>query len=77
MALVESLELHHGITTSLNAKLQAALDSLNTGDTATSCTEVQSFRNQLRALSGKKLTADQAEDLDAAAVQIQAVLGCS
>ncbi len=77
MALVESFKLDKGITTSLDAKLDAALEALNNSDVATSCEEVESFRNQLRALSGKKLTAGQAQQLNSAAIRIQAVLDCS
>lgn len=77
VSLVESFELDKGIATSFGAKLHAAVDALENGDIATSCSEVQAFRNHVEALSGKKLTADQADQLNAAALRVQAVLDCS
>lgn len=77
VSLVESFELDKGITTSLGAKLHAAVDAVHNGDIAASCSEMQAFRNHVEALSGNKLTANQANQLNSAAVRIEAVLGCS
>lgn len=76
VSLVESFELDKGITTSLGAKLHAAVDAVHNRDIATSCSEIQAFRNHVEALSGKKLTANQANQLNSAAVRIEAVLDC-
>src|ERR1051325_3553756 len=65
-----------GIKRSLNAKLQAALDALQAGDTLTACSELQDFINQVNAQSGKKIPAALADSLIATADQIRNQLGC-
>ena len=72
----ESIFLDHGLQTSLDTKLQHALDDANAGDTMTACNLMGAFTNEVQAQSGTMLTVDQANQLLAAATQIQAVLGC-
>ncbi len=76
IAFVESLGLQRGIETSLVAKLQDALDALAAGDTATACTDLQDFENEVAAQAGKKITSEQAAELTATADEIRALLGC-
>ncbi len=65
-----------GIEQSLLAKLEDAVDALATEDPGTACAAVQDFRNQVAAQSGKKLTTEQAAELDADAERIATVLAC-
>ncbi len=73
---VSSFQLASGLQTSLDAKLQDALTALGAGDTATACSDLTDFINEVNAQSGKMLTMNQANQLIAAAQQIQAVLAC-
>jgi FIMAH domain len=68
--LVASLGIHHGIAKALDSKLRAALAALEADDTAGTCTALQDFRNLVKAQTGKKLSAGQAEDLTDAAIHI-------
>ncbi len=77
--LVNSLDLSHGTTTSLDAKLQAAeaaLAAQRANDLTTACNNMTAFINAVNAQSGNMLTVDQANQLLAAAQQIKAALGC-
>lgn len=65
-----------GFANSLIVKLQAALDALAADDSATGCTALQDFLNQVAAQRGKKLTEAQADALTAAATRIRSVLTC-
>jgi len=56
--------------------LENALRQINAGNTRAACNQLKAFTNQVRAQSGKKLTAAQANQLIAAANQIRAALGC-
>ncbi len=76
ISLVNSFNLDHGLQTSLDTKLQHALDAVNGADTMTACNLMGAFTNEVQAQSGTMLTVDQANQLLAAATQIQAVLGC-
>jgi hypothetical protein len=60
----------------LDNKLQDVLTAINGGQTATACSEVTDFIGHVQSQSGKGLTTDQANQLLAAAGQVQAVLGC-
>ncbi len=73
---VNSFQLPKGLQTSLDAKLQDALSAVNAGNTATACSDLTDFISEVHAQSGKKLTLAQADQLIAAATQIQVVLGC-
>jgi CSLREA domain-containing protein len=65
-----------GIRTSLTAKLQAALEALQTGGTAPVCSGLQDFINEVRAQQGKKISVALATSLIASATQIMTQLGC-
>ena len=75
--LVSSLGLQVGITNSLLVKLAATLAAINAGNTATACSNLTAFINEVNAQSGKKISVAEAAQLIAAAMQIQAVLGCT
>jgi hypothetical protein len=76
ISLVNSFNLDHGLQTSLDTKLEHALDAVNVADTMTACNLIGAFTNEVQAQSGTMLTVDQANQLLAAATRIQAVLGC-
>jgi hypothetical protein len=67
---VESLGLPHGTENSLLAKLNAALASVNRGDSESARGQLGAFINEVSAQSGKKIPAQQAAALIAAAGQI-------
>jgi len=72
----ESIFLEHGLQTSLDTKLEHALDAVNVADTMTACNLIGAFTNEVQAQSGTMLKVDQANQLLVAATRIQAVLGC-
>jgi len=76
IALVQSFNLHDGTEASLISKLQDAIGAVNASNTATACDSLTAFINASRAQLGKKLTADQVNQLVAAAAQIKTDLGC-
>ena len=76
IALVDSFALPQGLQTSLDAKLQAALQAVNSGQTSAACNQLSAFINEVQSQAGKMLTPGQAQQLLAAATQIQAVLAC-
>jgi hypothetical protein len=57
-------------------KLTQVQADIAAGDTATTCSDLRAFINEVNAESGKKLTASQASALVASAQQIQSTLGC-
>ena len=67
---VSGMGLPKGLTTALNAKLNAALKALDADNHASSCTALQNFQHLVNAQTGKKLTEGQAGDLTEAATQI-------
>lgn len=73
---VGQLGIDHGTFVSLNAKLDAVLADLASGNTATACNDLQSFINLTAAQTGKKLTTDQATALINEASRIRGLLGC-
>jgi hypothetical protein len=73
---VSNLGLDHGTVTSLQAKLEATLASLASGDLAAACSGLQDFINLVTAQSGKKLTVDQATALINEATRVRTLLGC-
>jgi hypothetical protein len=73
---VNSMGLSSGLQNSLDVKLNAALKAVNAGQTATACSDLSDFIGQAQSQSGKGLTVSQANQLIAAAKQVQAVLGC-
>ncbi|MGC1709419.1 MAG: HYR domain-containing protein, partial [Nitrosotalea sp.] len=67
---ISSMNLDHGTMTSLDAKLNAAISSLNSGDGNTAKNQLSAFINEVNALAGKKITQDDADKLIAAAQNI-------
>jgi hypothetical protein len=76
ISIVNEFNLHPGIETSLTAKLREALAAVNGGDTATACTKLEDFINEVQAQSGKKITVNQGNQLIAVANLIKTSLGC-
>jgi hypothetical protein len=77
ISLINSFNFAHGLETSLNAPLQAALNAIERGNTAAACGALNGFIGHVNAQSGKKLSGSQADQLLDAAKEIQAALGCS
>ena len=78
-ALAQSMDLKNGISTSLDAKLNAAIATIanmQTNSISTACNQLSAFINDTTAQSGNQLTASQANQLIAAAQSIRATLGC-
>lgn len=73
--VVDSFNLSRGLQMSLDAKLQAALTSVEAGNT-TACGQLDAFSNAVKAHVGEKLTSNQAQQLQAEATQIQTLLAC-
>jgi hypothetical protein len=73
---VASYGLPRGIARSLDAKLEAALNACQAGDSAEACNSLTAFLNEVQAQAGKKLTEAQAQQLTAAANDIRAQIGC-
>lgn len=76
---VVAMNLQNGIENSLDSKLDAALnalDDVNANDDAAACNMLQSFINAVEAQRGTKLTVSQADQLIAAAQEIQGSLSC-
>ncbi|MDE1812922.1 MAG: hypothetical protein KGH85_08695, partial [Thaumarchaeota archaeon] len=66
----ENMGLPHGITTSLDAKLNAASDSLDSGDGKTAKNQLNAFISEVNAQTGKKITQAQANQLISGAQNI-------
>jgi probable HAF family extracellular repeat protein len=74
-----TVDTQQGIASSFDAKLQRALDALaaaKANSTTSACSSLSGFINEVQAQSGKSITTTQANQLIAAARQIQAALGC-
>jgi Ice-binding-like/HYR domain len=77
IATVDGFNLQPGVSNSFDAKLAAANDSaVQRPNTAAACNQLGAFINEAQAQSGNMLTAQQANQLIAAAAQVQATLGC-
>ena len=76
ISLVNSFHLSGSLQNSLDVKLNAALKAVNAGQTGTACSDLADEIGQVQSQSGKGLTVSQANQLIAAAKQVQAVLGC-
>jgi hypothetical protein len=76
LALLNSFNLPPGNANSLIVKLQDALAANSASDTATICSDLTDFVNECQAQAGKKLTADQSNQLISLANQIKGELGC-
>jgi hypothetical protein len=66
--------LSKGIANSFDVKLRAAQEALASGESA--CDELASFQNHLSALTGKKISEAQAEEIGTLVAQAQELLGC-
>jgi hypothetical protein len=75
MALLGTLDISHGISNSLDAKLRACAAYLAAGDTASATSSLQAFINAVNAQRGKKMSVDDADALIAAAQQVVALIG--
>jgi hypothetical protein len=75
--LINSMNLDHGLQTSLIASLNAARDSLNHNNHVSACNQLSAFVNKVHAevFSGRLSTAD-ALQLIQSAQAIQNALGC-
>ena len=73
---VEALDLHHGIENSLLKKLTSAQMNLDADDTAGACDKLASFIAEVSAQSGKKIDAEDADDLIADAEAVPESLDC-
>lgn len=76
IAAKDGMGLRRGTATSLDAKLNAARTALAAGDTATACSAMQDFLNEVTAQTGIHVPKDQANDLLNQARRIRKVLGC-
>jgi hypothetical protein len=76
---IQTLNLSNGISNSLDAKLQNALDALdaaNAGDVTSACNRLSAFINEVNAQSGNALTEAQAAQLAIAGAQVRSALAC-
>ncbi len=73
---VDGFGLAHGPQNSFDSQLQAVAADLSAGNTGQACSDLLGFINHVKAQSGKKLTTEQANQMLAAAAQLQAVIGC-
>lgn len=70
ITLKESMGLPQGLTASLDAKLNAASDSLNSGNGNAAKNQLGAFIQEVGAQEGKKITQDQANQLMSGAQDI-------
>jgi YVTN family beta-propeller protein len=75
---IDSMHLSKGITTSLEAPLNAATRQLNRNNDIAACSSLNAFLNHVNQKETKgQLTSQQATDLRQQATAIQDILGCS
>jgi hypothetical protein len=75
---IDSFHLPKGVTTSLEAPLNAALAQLNRNNPTPACNQLNAFLNQVNAKqTSGQLTPQQGTDLIQQAVSIQHALGCT
>lgn len=73
------MNLQNGIENSLDNKLDAALnalDDLNANNDAAACNSLAAFINAVEAQRNNQITSAQADQLIAAAQQVQGLLNC-
>jgi hypothetical protein len=73
---VDDLATSAGIRNALLAKLDAALDHIQSQSTTAACGELEAFINQVEAQAGQAILTGDASALVDAAARIRAVLGC-
>jgi YVTN family beta-propeller protein len=75
---INSFNLPKGVTTSLEAPLNAAITQLGHNNNAAACNQLSAFLNQVNAKQANgQLTSQQAADLIQQATSIQHAIGCS
>jgi hypothetical protein len=75
---IDSFHLPKGITPSLEAPLNAAVNQLNHNNNVAGCNQLNAFLNQVSAKqTSGQLTPQQASDLRQQAVSIQQSIGCN
>jgi len=75
---IDSFHLPKGVTTSLEAPLNAALAQLNRNHDTPACNQLNAFLNQVNTKqTNGQLTPQQAADLSQQAKAIQQAIGCS
>jgi hypothetical protein len=76
--IIDNFHLPKGVTTSLEAPLNAALAQLNRNNPTPACNQLNAFLNQVNTKqSNGQLTPEQAADLSQQAKAIQQAIGCS
>jgi HYR domain len=73
---VNSFHLSSSLQNALDNKLKDTLTAINAGQTTTACSDLTDFSGYVQSHTGKGITSSQANQLIAAARQVQAVLGC-
>ena len=76
---IQTLNLSQGISNSLDAKLQnalQALDAAKAGDVISACNRLSAFISELNAQSGNALTESQAAQLASVGAQVRSALDC-
>jgi hypothetical protein len=76
MGVIAQMNLPNGTTTSLDAKLNAALADVAANNLAGACSDLGALINEANAQSGKKLTVAEANTIISMAMALQAQLGC-
>lgn len=74
VSLVSSYNFQHGAATSLTAKLNSAIDSLNNGNTNAAINQLNAFINEINAQTGKNISPTPAQQLISAADSIISAL---
>jgi parallel beta-helix repeat protein len=70
IALINDMDIHHGIKNSLISKLEGTIGSLEKGQENAAANKLGAFINECEAQRGKKLTEEQADTLIEAAQEI-------
>ncbi len=78
IALVNSFQLGHGLSASLEAKLMSAINALLTerANSLPACKVLLAFDNQVRAHAGKAISTSQVTQLLSASADIRNTIGC-
>jgi hypothetical protein len=74
ISLKDAMNLPHGIANSLDAKLNAALDSINRGNNKAAVNQLNAFINEVQAQTGKAIAQNQAQQLISSAQSIISAL---
>jgi len=75
---IDSFNLPKGVTNSLEAPLNAAINQLNHNNNVAACNQLNAFLNQVNAKQNNgQLTSQQAAELTQQAKAIQQAIGCS